>query len=132
MRKRHPVKKQRDALILDMFYDHLAVNGWTSPRNFAKLLEQKPTPRFFVEFEQARRFVSKIIRGYKPEIKKNKVYYDLAELLVKHPKYQDDARYKYLLLEEIIEQPAPSFYMGAERIATAIYEEMRRNLRVKK
>lgn len=129
-------KERRNAVILDMYYDYLAENGWTNPDDFAEWLSKQPAPGFYQEFENARRIVSLILRGKELPLKMNKLlkkmFYDMAELLKKHPEYNPKKTGRYLLLEEIMDCPAPSFYLSKDRIRSIVYEEMRNRLRVKK
>lgn len=90
-----------------------------------------PAPRFYVSFENARRFVSLIIRGKKiPLLNKKKMamYEELAKKYIARRKQlrEDGERYvNYVLLEEIIETPAPSFYADAETLRCLFYQYMR-------
>lgn len=90
-----------------------------------------PAPRFYVSFENARRFVSLIIRGQKiPLVNKDKMamYEELAKKYIARRKQlrKDGERYvNYTSLEEIIETPAPSFYTDAETLRCLFYQYMR-------
>ena len=90
-----------------------------------------PAPRFYVSFENARRFVSLIIRGKKiPLANKDKMamYEELAKKYIARRKQlrEDGERYvNYTLLEEIIETPAPSFYADSGTLRCLFYQYMR-------
>ena len=90
-----------------------------------------PAPRFYVSFENARRFVSLIMRGKKiPLVNKDKMamYEELAKKYIARRKQlrNDGERYvNYTLLEEIIETPAPSFYADAKTLRFLFYRYMR-------
>lgn len=90
-----------------------------------------PAPRFYVSFENARRFVSLIIRGREiPLANKEKMamYEELAKKYIARRKQlrEDGERYvNYTLLEEIIESPAPSFYTDVETLRCLFYQYMR-------
>ena len=86
-------------------------------------------PRFYVTFENARRFVSLLMRGKElPITNKNKVamYKEIYRRYKARVK-DANARYKYLLLESIIEEPAPSFYIDEETFRGIIYRTLRSN-----
>ena len=114
----------RNNLILEMFFQSkMGVN------QFAKWLTEQPAPRFFVEFEDARRNVSLILRG-KPaavnlENPHSRVYIDIEERLKKHPHYISEKRYRYTPIQDILDEPAPSFYLDEETVRGLIYRKMR-------
>lgn len=117
-------KEMRNNLILEMFFQSkMGVN------QFAKWLTEQPAPRFFVEFEDARRNVSLILRG-KPaavnlENPHSRVYIDIEERLKKHPHYISEKRYRYTPIQDILDEPAPSFYLDEETVRGLIYRKMR-------
>lgn len=117
-------KHKRNNLILEMF-----LQSKMGVAEFAEWLTTQPAPCFFVEFEDARRNVSLILRG-KPaavnlENPHSRVYIDIAERLKKHPRYISGKRYCYTPIEEILEEPAPSFYLDEETIKSLIYRKLR-------
>lgn len=86
-------------------------------------------PRFYVTFENARRFVSLLMRKKRlPITNKNKVemYKEIYRRYREQVK-DCDARYKYLILENIIEEPAPSFYIDEETFRGIVYRTLRSN-----
>lgn len=119
-------KQLRDSTILDMYYDYIHENGFCSFKVFAKWLKKEPAPRFYVEFEAARRFVSLILRNKCPKCRK--VYYDLAERF--RERYGTKLDFTPLL--DMIEEPAPSFYLSEESIVGILYRRMRLRIKVKK
>ena len=84
-------------------------------------------PRFYVTFENARRFISMLSRKKElPIINENKVamYNEIYKRYVQQVK-DCNKRYKYLILEKIIEEPAPSFYVDEETFKSIIYKALR-------
>lgn len=84
-------------------------------------------PRFYVTFENARRFISMLSRKQKlPIVNKNKVamYKEIYRRYLQQVK-DCDKRYKYIILEKIIEEPAPSFYLEEETFRGIIYKTIR-------
>ena len=117
-------KEMRNNLILEMFFQ-----SKMGVAEFAEWLTTQPAPCFFVKFEDARRNVSLILRG-KPtavnlENPHSRVYIDIAERLKKHPHYISEKRYRYTPIQEILDGPAPSFYLDEETIRGLIYRKMR-------
>lgn len=117
-------KQMRNNLILEMFR-----KSKMTVAQFAKWLTQQPAPSFFVELEDARRNVSLILRG-KPaavnlENPHSRVYIDIAERLKKHPQYISEKRYRYTPIIDILDEPAPSFYLDEVTIKCLIYRKLR-------
>ncbi|MBQ5664094.1 MAG: hypothetical protein IIV19_06675, partial [Bacteroidaceae bacterium] len=86
-------------------------------------------PRFFVSFENARRFVSMLVRNKRlPLVNKNKVelYKELFRRYKKQRQEDFTSRViNYTLLEKIIEEPAPSFYLDTETFRCLLYKALR-------
>ncbi|MBO7193296.1 MAG: hypothetical protein J6V47_03330 [Bacteroidaceae bacterium] len=84
-------------------------------------------PRFYVTFENARRFVSLLSRKKKlPLINSNKLemYKEIYHRYIKKVK-DSSKRYKYIILEQIIEEPAPSFYLDEQTFRGILYKTLR-------
>ena len=84
-------------------------------------------PRFYVTFENARRFISMLARKKKlPLINSNKLamYKEIYRRYVQRMK-DDSKRYKYMILEQIIEEPAPSFYLDEDTFRGIVYRTLR-------
>lgn len=117
-------KHKRNNLILEMFNQ-----SKMGVAEFAEWLTAQPAPCFFVEFEDARKNVSLILRGKPTEVNlqnpHSRVFIDIAERLKKHPHYISEKRYRYTPIMEILEEPAPSFYLNKETIRSLIYRKLR-------
>lgn len=84
-------------------------------------------PRFYVTFENARRFVSLLSRKKKlPLINHNKLamYKEIYRRYLQRVK-ENGKRYRYIILEEIIEEPAPSFYLDEDTFRGIVYKTLR-------
>ena len=84
-------------------------------------------PRFYVTFENARRFVSLLARKKRlPLINTNKLamYKEIYRRYRKRVK-ECGERYKYIILDEIIREPAPSFYLDIETFRGIVYKTLR-------
>lgn len=115
----------RNNLILEMF-----LQSKMGVSQFAKWCAEQPAPSFFVEFKDARRNVSLILRGKPTECNlqnpHSRVYIDIAERLKKHPQYKSEKRYCYTPIHDILNEPAPSFYLDEESIKSIIYKNLRK------
>lgn len=83
-------------------------------------------PRFYVTFENARRFVSLLARKKRlPLINTNKLamYKEIYRRYKKRVK-ECGERYKYIILDEIIREPAPSFYLDIETFRGIVYKTL--------
>ena len=84
-------------------------------------------PRFYVTFENARRYISLMARKKRlPIVNKNKMemYKEIYRRYIK--KIQDSNNpYRFVILENIIEEPAPSFYLDEETFRGIVYKTLR-------
>lgn len=89
-----------------------------------------PAPRFYVTYENARRFVSLLERGKSlPLTNKNKIeqYEEIFRRWCKRLKGKKSGnRKKFYVLEDIILEPAPSFYLSKDRISGSYYRSNRK------
>lgn len=84
-------------------------------------------PRFYVTFENARRFVSLLSRKKRlPLSNSNKLamYKEIYRRYKKRVKACSE-RYKYIILDDIIREPAPSFYLDVETFRGIVYKTLR-------
>lgn len=95
-----------------------AVNAWIVNRIY-----ESPAPKYYISFEEARRNVSKILRG-KPLTRGNKYIAKMYEDLAKQVKEYNDKHNKDIInfdcLFDIIDSPAKSFYLSKWTILTII------------
>ena len=127
------VGEMRKQAIIDTFFETLKNYRKIDPfATLEKIIEKAAktkAPRFFVSFENARRFVSMLARKKKlPLVNKNKVEL-YKELFRRYKKCrQEDITnpvINYTLLEKIIEEPAPSFYLDSETFRCLLYKALR-------
>ncbi len=127
----YSVRDTRKQDIINSFFKTLKEERKTRPfitQN--EVIEQAAkgsAPRFYVTFENARRFVSLLMRGKRlPIVNKNKVeMYKEIYRRYKARLKDCDKRYKYIILESIIEEPAPSFYIDEETFRGIVYRTLR-------
>ena len=88
---------------------------------------KRNAPRFYVTFENARRYISLMTRKKRlPLVNKNKMemYREIYNRYLKRIK-ETSSHYRYVILEKIIEEPAPSFYLDEETFRGIIYKTLR-------
>ncbi len=127
----YSVREMRKHDVVNSFYESYKKLKKSKP--FATLNEvieyavKSEAPRFYVTFENARRFISLLSRKKKlPIVNENKLemYKEIYRRYIKQVK-DSNKRYKYLILEKIIEEPAPSFYLEEETFRGIIYKTLR-------
>ena len=127
------VGEMRKQAIIDTFFETLKKCRKIDPfATLEKIIEKAANtkaPRFFVSFENARRFVSMLVRNKRlPLVNKNKVelYKELFRRYKKQRQEDFTSRViNYTLLEKIIEEPAPSFYLDTETFRCLLYKALR-------
>ena len=125
------VREIRKKDVLNSFFESLREVRKTRPYatqyEVIKHAVKRKAPRFYVTFENARRFISILSRKKKlPLINPNKVamYKEIYHRSIKRVK-DSSKRYKYIILEQIIEEPAPSFYLDEETFRGIVYKTLR-------
>ena len=127
------VREIRRQDVVNSFFDSLKELRKTRPyASQSEIIEhasKSSAPRFYVTFENARRFISLLMRGKKlPITNKNKIaMYKEIFRRYKEKVKNVEARYKYIILENIIEEPAPSFYIDEETVRGILYRSLRSN-----
>lgn len=133
LNKENSVGALRKQAIIKTFFDTLKNYRKSDPFvNLEQIIEKAAVaaaPRFFVSFENARRFVSMLVRKKNlPLVNKNKIAM-YKELYRRYKKLrQEDAEnpvIHYTALEKIIEEPAPSFYLDTETFRCLLYKALR-------
>ena len=129
--KNDTVRETRKQDVVESFFESLKEVRKTKPyatqEEVIRHAVKKEAPRFYVTFENARRFVSLLMRGKRlPIVNKNKVeMYKEIYRRYKARLKDSDKRYKYIILESIIEEPAPSFYIDEETFRGIVYRTLR-------
>ena len=127
------VGEMRKQAIIDTFFETLKscrkIDPFASLEKIIEKAASNAAPRFFVSFENARRFVSMLVRKKSlPLVNKNKVEL-YKELFRRYKKYRQEdytsTVINYTLLEKIIEEPAPSFYLDTETFRCLLYKALR-------
>lgn len=104
-----------------------AMSGNTGKKmfEFFEIASKMPAPRFYVTFDNARRFVSMLDRGLELPFKNDNKKRMYQELYNRLKKKRGDKKGCYTLLEEIITSPAPEFYMDVETFKQVFYKTIR-------
>ena len=125
------VRDRRKQDVLKCFFESLKEVRKSKPYatqdEVIKHAVKSKAPRFYVTFENARRFVSLLSRKKKlPLINSNKLsmYKEIYRRYMKRVK-ECSERYKYIILEQIIEEPAPSFYLDENTFRGIVYRTLR-------
>ncbi len=133
---KNSLRETRKQDIVNCFYD--SYKKLKKSRPFAtqdEVIEQamkSEAPRFYVTFENARRFVSLLSRKKKLPISNTNKLAMYKEIYRRYNQRVEDKdkRYKYIILERIIEEPAPSFYIEEETFRGIVYKTLRNRSRV--
>ncbi len=102
-------------------------NPLATQNEIIEMAVKKNAPRFYVTFENARRYISLMTRKKRlPLVNKNKMemYREIYNRYLKRIK-ETSSHYRYVILEKIIEEPAPSFYLDEETFRGIIYKTLR-------
>jgi hypothetical protein len=125
------IREERKHDVVDCFFESLRELRKTRPyvtqEEVIHHAANREAPRFYVTFENARRFVSMLMRKKKlPLMNLNKIrmYKEIYHRYMKRVK-DSSKRYKYVILEQIIEEPAPSFYLDEETFRGIVYKSLR-------
>ena len=127
----YSVREMRKQDVINSFYESYKKLKKSKPfatqNEVIEYAVKSEAPRFYVTFENARRFISLLARKKKlPIVNENKLemYKEIYRRYIKQVK-DSNKRYKYLILEKIIEEPAPSFYLEEETFRGIIYKTLR-------
>jgi hypothetical protein len=125
------VRELRKEAILETFFKTMKRLSENNPFvTYKEVIEKavkESAPRFFVNYESARRLISLMARKKKlPMINKNKLemYKEIYRRYLKRVK-ENGAEHKYMILEQIIQEPAPSFYLDEQTFRGIVYKTLR-------
>ena len=124
------VRNMRKQDVVNSFFESLKevrkTRPFASQDEIIRHAANSNAPRFYVTFENARRFVSLLARKKRlPLINTNKLamYKEIYRRYRKRVK-ECGERYKYIILDEIIREPAPSFYLDIETFRGIVYKTL--------
>ena len=125
------VRNMRKRDVIKAFFDTMKEvrtnNPLATQNEIIETAVKRNAPRFYVTFENARRYISLMTRKkHLPLVNKNKMemYKEIYSRYLKRIR-ETSSHYRYVILEKIIEEPAPSFYLDEETFRGIIYKTLR-------
>lgn len=106
----------------DLIAAYKAVSGtcWTQREAYEKMVKQ-PAPRYYITPKQALQVLSPMVKGDFERVnmmmpRKRRMYYSLYEVVMKLSEQRSFMGKKlYYILRYAVTQPAPEFFIGANR-----------------
>lgn len=111
--------------IVNALYKAMSENPNKKIQELFETARKMSAPRFYITFDQARRFVSMLDRGLELPLKNENKKRMYQELYSRLKKKRGDKKKCYFLLEEIITSSAPEFYMDADTFKQIFYKTIR-------
>lgn len=111
--------------VVNAFYKAMSENPDKKVLELFDIARKMEAPRFYVTFDNARRIISMLDRGLELPLifeSKKRMYQELYNRLKKK---RGNKKQCYQLLEEIINSPAPEFYMDTETFKQIFYKTIR-------
>ena len=125
------VREARKQDVVKSFFESIKevrkIKPYATQEEIIRHAAKSEAPRFYVTFENARRFISLMSRKKKlPLINSNKLamYKEIYRRYMQRAK-DCTKRYKYIVLEQSIEEPAPSFYIDEDTFRGIVYKTLR-------
>ena len=130
-REKRSVRTMRKNDVIEAFFETMREvrkeNPLATQNEVIETAVKGKAPRFYVTFENARRYISLMMRKKRlPLVNKNKLemYKEIYSRYLKRIR-ESSSHYRYIILEKIIEEPAPSFYLDEETFRGIIYKTLR-------
>ena len=120
------LKKERDQALIKAYKQALVEHQGTvnqMPLNtFVLKVINSGAPRYFISEEQAAKIINKMELGIKPKKtnEKQKLCDDLYSRYLEVSK-QMEGCFKYCIIEKVVNSPAKSFYITAQRALNIIW-----------
>ena len=125
------VRKMRKNDVTKKFFETMKKvrkeNPLATQNDVIEIAIKSEAPRFYVTFENARRYISLMARKKQiPIVNKNKLemYKEIFRRYLKRM-HDSSEQYRFVVLESIIEEPAPSFYLDEETFKGIVYKTLR-------
>lgn len=130
-RSNESVRKMRKNDVTKAFFETMKkvrkANPLATQNDVIEEAVRSEAPRFYVTFENARRYISLMARKKNiPIVNKNKMemYKEIYRRYLKRIQ-ETEEQYRFVILERIIEEPAPSFYLDEETFKGIVYRTLR-------
>lgn len=129
------LKRLRDKALYNVYVKGLQCGEFESMREAAKWVRKQPAPQYFISSREASLLIGKILNGHSliglNSLSRKRIWriYDMyMEYSAAHP---NTNRTRERILEDLVEQAAPEFYLSAEmsrKILQKELAEVRRNI----
>ena len=126
-------KRSRDKSIVDIYFATAREMRRRGLRpetgRLISIVAESEAPRFYVDYESARRVISLMDRGIEARTKnanKKRMYRDLYKLFLE--RRASSGMPGYLALLPTLSGPAPSFYLSTSTMRTIIYRGIKKGL----
>lgn len=124
------LKEVRVKSIKDSYFDVMKSlqksSLYVSTEDIVQELMKRSAPRFFIDYENARRVISLMHRGKPvsmPNENKMNMYKEIYKRFLELT--QNSNAPGYYLLEYVLEQPAPSYYVNIGTMRAIVYKSIK-------
>ena len=125
--KNTELKQARDRALYAAFKRLLAERGFPTMREAASAVCKQPAPRFFIEPEKASLLVGYILNDCAPSNWNRSTRRLAQQLYARYLAYVEahpgSKMSRERIMEMIVEQPAPEFYIEGQRARKILYAE---------
>ena len=130
MKESITIKEQQRKDVLDSFHNAMKTIGTKTSYAFIeeviKLAITSKAPRFYATVEKARRYISIIDKGQAlPLINPNKINM-YQEIYNRYAQTKTEGRRGYAVIEDILSQEAPSFYLNERTFRDIVYRKLKK------
>lgn len=122
------ISEQRIKDITKAYYDGIKSIGKSSVSNedVIRSVIAKGAPRFYVSPEKAKRYISILNRGEIPKLSNPHKIEMYFEIFRRYRIYVERYGIKgYSIIDDIIKEPAPSYYISISRFREIIYSQLK-------
>ena len=123
------LKRQRDKAIYECYKKGLEEGRFSSLFSAARYIMKQPAPRFYIEGRTASLLVGKLLSGERIDVHPS-TYRLASRLKEDYLKYisehQETVMPREWILEQLVERPAPEFYLGWRSILYILEREIKK------
>ena len=123
------LKREKARALYAAYRKGLSEGRFTSMRDAGEYLRLQPAPRFYIDSRQASIYVGWILNNTSlinlnssQRRMIHRLYKDYKKYLSEHP---DTPLSRERIMEELVEQPAPEYYMTADAVRKTLRKEIR-------
>ena len=126
--KDQSLKRRKRQDLYSLYLKGLEEGRFLSMRDAAEWLCRQPAPRYYIDPKKASDYVGMIL-GRRSLVHLNSSQRRMARKLCQEyldwrKQYPDVKRSRLLVLDEIVDRPAPEFYMTADAVRKMLREEI--------